>query len=408
MRTHLCLFSCILFLLLALACASHTYAQGPTAPVGLKIYASDGKAGLSWQAVSGAASYNLYRAAAPGAEGNTPFLTGISSIPYVDTGLTNGVPYFYQVTAVNDSGESAKSQEVFATPQPAPTLTQAQAVQIAQTFCQTIGAPVTDAATAIYPAPKRHPSQQETYWQPRWLVRLGSKAEVEVVDATGHVSRYYNFDLSRQALAANQPAGTPMAQSDALAKATAALQAAGTPADIGTASAQNFQLTSPPTSAGDLWTVTWPRQLGGVPYRHQQVTVMLQAETGAVQALSVSFPAPPPTATTMTVTSDQATQAAQGQLSTVGVSGATVQSVTAQIVQPNTYWQANGSAAPFPNSAGQAAWNAMLTDANGRIYEVWVDGNSGAVIGGESYGLAGKRGKAPLVPPAKPKGGKRK
>ena len=42
--------------------------------------------------------------------------------------------------------------------------------------------------------------------------------------------------------------------------------------------------------------VRWGRQWGSLPYRQQQATLMLQAETGAVQAFSLTFPAPPPTA----------------------------------------------------------------------------------------------------------------
>jgi hypothetical protein len=44
----------------------------------------------------------------------------ITTTSYTDSGLTNGTPYCYQATAVNSSGESAKSSPACATPQPPP------------------------------------------------------------------------------------------------------------------------------------------------------------------------------------------------------------------------------------------------------------------------------------------------
>src|SRR5207302_254 len=64
----------------------------------------------------GATTYNLYRATAAGAEGITPYRTGIAATAITDTGLTNGTTYFYRVSAVNNVGEGALSAEVSATP----------------------------------------------------------------------------------------------------------------------------------------------------------------------------------------------------------------------------------------------------------------------------------------------------
>jgi hypothetical protein len=150
--------------------------------------------------------------------------------------------------------------------------------------------------------------------------------------------------------------------------------------------------------------VRWGRQFGALPYRRQQATLMLQAETGgvgAVQAFSLSFPAPPPSAGAGPVLSATAVSVAQSLLTSAGVSGLTSQSVTAQVVQPNTYWQTGGSATPAPNAAGQVAWNAVFTDANNVVYEVWVDTYAGTVIGGESYGIAGMRPHKAVIKAAK-------
>jgi fibronectin type 3 domain-containing protein len=64
---------------------------------------------LSWSASSGASTYNVYRGNSSGSE--TQLATGVSGTTYEDSGLNNGQSFFYQVTAVNSSGESAKSGE---------------------------------------------------------------------------------------------------------------------------------------------------------------------------------------------------------------------------------------------------------------------------------------------------------
>jgi fibronectin type 3 domain-containing protein len=93
----------------------------PAAPTGLTATPGNAQVALNWTASSAATSYNVYRSTSSGGEGGTPFKTGVTSTSYTDSGLSNGTRYYYQVTAVNSSGESSKSSEVSTTPQ-APTL----------------------------------------------------------------------------------------------------------------------------------------------------------------------------------------------------------------------------------------------------------------------------------------------
>ena len=94
----------------------------PAAPTNLAATAGNAQIALSWTASTGAASYNLYRGTAAGAE--TLLKSGLTATSYTDTGLTNGTTYFYQVAAVNSAGTSGKSNEASATPKAPATATQ--------------------------------------------------------------------------------------------------------------------------------------------------------------------------------------------------------------------------------------------------------------------------------------------
>jgi hypothetical protein len=77
----------------------------------------DGKIVISWGYGSGAAStavsYALYWSSRADAQGGQ--VRNIQS-PYIHEGLTNGVTYFYSVTALDYKGESDHSLTTSATP----------------------------------------------------------------------------------------------------------------------------------------------------------------------------------------------------------------------------------------------------------------------------------------------------
>ena len=86
----------------------------PAAPTGLTSAAGSAQVSLSWQASSGATSYNVKRGTGSGAE--TTVASGLTTTGYVDNAVTNGVTYFYVVSAASAAGESTNSNEVSATP----------------------------------------------------------------------------------------------------------------------------------------------------------------------------------------------------------------------------------------------------------------------------------------------------
>jgi hypothetical protein len=89
----------------------------PNAPTGLAASGGDGEVVLSWNASAGADSYNVYRSTSPGGPYGLAIASGITAAGYVDTNVTNGVTYYYVVTAENVAGESSPSAEASATPQ---------------------------------------------------------------------------------------------------------------------------------------------------------------------------------------------------------------------------------------------------------------------------------------------------
>ena len=120
--------------------------QPPAAPAGLQATAGNAQISLTWNASSGATSYNVKRSTTNG--GPYATIASPATPSYTSTGLTNGTPYYYVVTAVNSAGESNPSSQATATPiasvtiPPTPTGLQATAgnAQITLTWNASSGA----------------------------------------------------------------------------------------------------------------------------------------------------------------------------------------------------------------------------------------------------------------------------
>jgi fibronectin type 3 domain-containing protein len=89
----------------------------PAAPTGLSATPDDTQVTLTWTPVSTATGYVVKRADSV-AGPYTTVATGLAGTSYTDTGLTNGVTYYYVVTAINGSGESPAGSPVSAQPLP--------------------------------------------------------------------------------------------------------------------------------------------------------------------------------------------------------------------------------------------------------------------------------------------------
>src|SRR5205807_1012092 len=91
----------------------------PSAPQNLAATGGNAQVTLTWQAPasdggSPIANYKIYRGTTSGSE--TLVATIGNQLSYSDGGLTNGVTYYYQVSAVNNVGEGPRSNEASATP----------------------------------------------------------------------------------------------------------------------------------------------------------------------------------------------------------------------------------------------------------------------------------------------------
>jgi len=87
----------------------------------LTASSADGSVNLTWSAIRGAASYNVYQGTAPGGEGATAVLTGQAGTSATVSGLKNGTTYYFQIAAVNAAGNGPMSTEVSALPVAAPS-----------------------------------------------------------------------------------------------------------------------------------------------------------------------------------------------------------------------------------------------------------------------------------------------
>ena len=94
----------------------------PAAPTGVTALGGANQATITWPAVSGATSYNLYRSTSSGVTTATGTKIAAVTSPYVNTGLIAGTSYYYIVTAVNSIGESVASAQAMATTNPAPVV----------------------------------------------------------------------------------------------------------------------------------------------------------------------------------------------------------------------------------------------------------------------------------------------
>lgn len=300
---------------------------------------------------------------------------------------------------------STKGQAQTATP--TPRLTAAQAITIAQSFANTINQPEPGAATATYTTPESS-GDADHYYLPVWEVKFATLAHsAEVVDATGEICDYSSSAASADALPPYSPAGTAITTSSAMQKAVLVMQASGTNINDLTApsSPWEIQLSNPPEYKNHIYSIEWKRQTNGVSYQHSDgAVVMLQAETGEILEFRLRRTMSVPTSTAVTVTQAQAEQLAQQAAQSLGAPPAPLSSTKQEIVRPNTFW-VDGSidvARPLPGTS-RIVWNCYFVQSLYVTYYIWIDAQTGQVVGGYVSGIQGFAPKKQGVAKAKAK-----
>ncbi len=180
----------------------------PTPPSGppqaLQATAGNAQVTLTWGAPSddGGSPITNYRIYRGTALGDLSFLVEVENVlAYTDTGLTNGVTYYYQVSAVNAVGESPKSIEVSATPMATvPSAPQNLQASVGHTYVYlTWDPPLSDGGSAItsYRIYRSNPGD-EFGVAPAILATVGNVLEYNdtTVDDTTYIFVTYVYQVS--------------------------------------------------------------------------------------------------------------------------------------------------------------------------------------------------------------------
>src|ERR1019366_4083874 len=87
----------------------------PFPPTGLTATAGNGQVSLNWTASSGAAGYSVLRST-NSTFSNYKAIGSPTANNYIDTGLSNGTTYYYEVESLSNLGGGAYTSKVSATP----------------------------------------------------------------------------------------------------------------------------------------------------------------------------------------------------------------------------------------------------------------------------------------------------
>jgi proprotein convertase subtilisin/kexin type 2 len=161
----------------------------PPAPANVIATARDSNNLISWTAVNGATSYNIYWSNAAGVNKSSLNKIALAKNPQAHVGLVNGMPYYYVVTAVGAGGESTASAQVGATP--VAVIPTSDPLYGDQWNLKNIGQLAANGAPGI--------SGEDMNVEPAWVNYKGNGIRIVVVDD--------GLEIGHEDLAANVAAG---------------------------------------------------------------------------------------------------------------------------------------------------------------------------------------------------------
>ena len=225
---------------------AETFGPVPTAPTGLTATAeSNGFITLDWNASPSADSYLVKRATTPG--GVYSIVSAPVGTHFIDTGVSYGTTYYYIVSGVNLSDESAASVEISATPQltppPVPTGLAAAAPAPGQIDLAWTAAPRASGYRI-----KRSTTSGGPY------VEIGTSGTTGFTDATASVGALYHYVVRAENTAgASADSAEISARSDSLALHLKFDETGGTVASDSSGHARDASLVNGPAfTAGSI------------------------------------------------------------------------------------------------------------------------------------------------------------
>lgn len=169
-----------------------TPAAVPDAPENLACSGGNGYASLSWQtpADTGGISVNNYKVYRGTASSSLEFLTSVgTALAFNDTGLANGITYYYAVSAENEVGEGTLSAEASFQPLTLPGIpTGLQAIAATDRVNLTWDPPISDGGSAVIGYNVYKGSEFDTL---AFLASIGAAHIFSDINVTSHVPYYY-------------------------------------------------------------------------------------------------------------------------------------------------------------------------------------------------------------------------
>ena len=167
------------------------YGTPGSAPANLIATPGNGQVDLNWSSVPAATSYRVKRSTSSG--GPYTQIATPSSTSYTNTGLTNGVTYYYVVSAANSYGEGSNSSQISATPQiPAPGTPGAPSISNIATTSLSSTAPILPANATSLTLQKKLASQDDSFYA-NVATGLGALATTNVTGLTAETQYTFRY-----------------------------------------------------------------------------------------------------------------------------------------------------------------------------------------------------------------------
>ena len=183
----------VLALSLAAGCGKNAF----NGPANATVKATGTQISLSWSPVNETVGYNVYRGTSPGPRSGKILLAGpLAGTSFVDPAAAPGTTYYYQVTAINSTGDSSPSIELSASTKPLPVnpvqlggALQGAPVPLFNTVATKAGSTTSGSAEGAGSAAGfNHPIGVTTDGTNLYVADLGNNLIRKVVIATGAVS----------------------------------------------------------------------------------------------------------------------------------------------------------------------------------------------------------------------------